>query len=83
MGGRVTKSVEAYHVLPRIREGFDSVDQFVEFASSVTNRRKARSGRSLELHGRCIFDEARERLPPTHMPACLWDRSRRRSGRTA
>lgn len=55
----VFKSVEAYHVLPRIREGFHSVDQFVEFANSVTNRRKARSGKSLELHARCIFDEER------------------------
>ena len=50
-------SVEEAHVLPRIREGFRSVDLFVAFANSVMNRRKARSGMSLELHARRVFDE--------------------------
>ncbi len=53
----VFRSVERYHAMPRIRDGFDSVDAFVEFAGSLTNRRKARSGRSLELQARRIFDE--------------------------
>jgi hypothetical protein len=55
------RSVEEFHVLPRLAESFGSVDLFVEFAHSVTNRRKSRSGRSLELQLAVIFDE--ERLP--------------------
>lgn len=55
----VFKSVERFHAMPRIREGFDSVDAFVDFAGSLTNRRKSRSGRSLELQARRIFDEER------------------------
>ena len=34
---------------PRIKEGFHSLEDFIQFAGSLTNRRKARSGRSLEL----------------------------------
>src|SRR5690606_8014130 len=45
------------HAMPRIAGGFESVDAFVEFAGSLTNRRKSRSGRSLELHARQIFRE--------------------------
>ena len=51
-------------MLPRIREGFATVDLSVSFANTVTNRRKSRSGASLELHARTIFDE--ERLPYSH-----------------
>lgn len=53
----IFRSVEEYHVLPRIREGFASVDLFFAFAHSVSNRRKSRAGRSLELHASTIFDE--------------------------
>jgi hypothetical protein len=53
----VFRSIERQHVLPRIRDGFDTVDAFVEFSNGVTNRRKARAGRSLELQLRAIFDE--------------------------
>lgn len=53
----VFRSVERFHTMPRIRDGFASVDAFVEFAGSVTNRRKARAGRSLELHACRVFDE--------------------------
>lgn len=53
----VFRSVEAGVVLPRITEGFATVDLFMDFANSVTNRRKARSGASLELHARTIFEE--------------------------
>jgi hypothetical protein len=53
----VFRSVEETLVLPRIKEGFATVDLFVDFANAVTNRRKARSGASLELHARLIFDE--------------------------
>jgi hypothetical protein len=50
-------SVEQACVLPRIREGFVGVNEFVDFANSVTNRRKSRAGKSLELHLKAIFKE--------------------------
>lgn len=53
----VFRSVERYHVLPRAMRGFETVDGFVEFANSVVNRRKSRSGKSLELHLRQILGE--------------------------
>lgn len=53
----VFRSVEEQIILPRVREGFASVDLFVDFANSVTNRRKSRSGASLELHLAAIFGE--------------------------
>ncbi len=51
------RSIEQLLVLPRVKEGFGTVDLFVGFALSVTNRRKSRSGASLELHAKHIFDE--------------------------
>ena len=54
----IFKTVEQVHVLPKISKGFTSVDTFVDLANAVTNRRKARSGRSLELHLKQIFDES-------------------------
>lgn len=50
-------SLEQACVLPRIREGFVGVNEFVDFANSVTNRRKSRAGKSLELHLKAIFQE--------------------------
>lgn len=50
-------SIERELVLPRVKEGFATVDAFVNFAGQVTNRRKARAGRSLELQLVRIFDE--------------------------
>ena len=58
------RSIEQAVVLPKIRRGFDTVDMFVEFAHTVTNRRKARSGASLELQAKAVFDE--ERLGYSH-----------------
>lgn len=55
------RSIEQAAVLPRVKEGFGSVDIFVEYANSVTNRRKARSGASLGLQTSVVFAE--ERLP--------------------
>ena len=49
--------IEHAHVMPRLRAGFETIPDFIDFALGVTNRRKARSGRSLELHLRRIFDE--------------------------
>lgn len=53
----VFRSIERYHVLPRIQKGFETVDAFIEYSNAVNNRRKARAGRSLELHLREIFNE--------------------------
>jgi len=55
----VFRSVEEKHILNTIREGFSSVDEFISFANTVSNRRKSRSGRSLELHLEKIFHEQR------------------------
>ena len=51
------KSVEEAAEGPRIAQGFSSLDEFVTLALSVLQRRKSRSGRSLELHTREIFLE--------------------------
>jgi hypothetical protein len=51
------RSIESAVVLPRIREGFGSVGIFVDYANSVTNRRKARSGASLGLQMCVVFGE--------------------------
>ena len=56
--------------LPVIQAGFASVDDFVARAQSILQRRKARSGRSLELHTRQIFIEERlqESVHFSHQP---------------
>jgi hypothetical protein len=51
------RSIENHVVLPRVKEGFATVDEFVSYAHSVTNRRMSRSGKSLELQVKQIFDE--------------------------
>jgi hypothetical protein len=50
-------SVERIALLPRVRAGFPTVPDFISYALSVLNRRKSRSGRSLELHLKAIFKE--------------------------
>ncbi|HXT14579.1 MAG TPA: type II restriction endonuclease [Gemmatimonadaceae bacterium] len=60
----IFRSVEDIVAMPRIREGFATVDLFVDFANSVTNRRKSRAGASLELHTGRIFTE--EKLTHSH-----------------
>lgn len=50
-------AIENRVILPRVREGFTSVEEFVGLANAVTNRRKSRSGKSLELHARVILKE--------------------------
>lgn len=52
----VFRSIETHHVLPRIRDGFTTVDAFIEYSNGVANRRKSRAGRSLELQVRAILD---------------------------
>ena len=39
-----------------ITKGFSSVEQFIEVANTVLNRRKSRAGKSLEHHLSAIFD---------------------------
>lgn len=66
----IFKSVERVVELPVIQAGFVSVDDFVARAQSILQRRKARSGRSLELHTRQIFIEERlqESVHFSHQP---------------
>ena len=49
--------VEEAVFLPRITEGFTSIDGFLSLAQTVLQSRKSRSGRSLELHIREILKE--------------------------
>jgi hypothetical protein len=51
------RSVEETVELPAIRIGFTSVDEFIARAQTILQRRKSRSGRSLELHTRALFIE--------------------------
>lgn len=53
----VFRAVEDLHLLEIIGNGFSSVESFVELANSVSNRRKSRSGTSLELHLENVFIE--------------------------
>ena len=53
----IFQSVEEAIELPIIRRGFSSVKEFIDRAQTVLQRRKSRSGRSLELHVREIFLE--------------------------
>ncbi|PZR08088.1 MAG: restriction endonuclease [Archangium gephyra] len=57
-------SVEEACVLPSLKNGFTSIDAFIRSALSVTNRRKSRAGKSLELHVRQILQE--EQVKFTH-----------------
>lgn len=47
--------VERRNVLPNIKNGFETVDAFIRYSNSVTNRRKSRTGTSLELNLESIF----------------------------
>ena len=49
------KKIEEHYMLQKVREGFQNMDEFLATANSVSNRRKSRSGRSLELHLEKIF----------------------------
>jgi len=51
------RSVEEAVELPLIKAGFTTLDGFIARAQTILQRRKARSGRSLELHARAIFAE--------------------------
>lgn len=45
------------HVLGMVQSGFGSVNEFIALANSVSNRRKSRAGKSLELHLEQLFNE--------------------------
>lgn len=49
--------IEEFHVLHKIKDGFNSVNEFIALANSVSNRRKSRAGKSLELHLEVIFKD--------------------------
>lgn len=51
------RSVEEAVELPKVRQGFESMETFLALAQSILQRRKARSGISLEIHARAIFKE--------------------------
>lgn len=53
----IFQSVEEAVELPVIRRGFSSVSEFVDRAQTILQRRKSRSGKSLELHLKEIFLE--------------------------
>jgi len=57
----IYRSVEEAVELPVIKAGFTSVDAFINRAQTILQRRKSRSGRSLELHAREIFIEEKLR----------------------
>lgn len=53
----IFQSVEKESLLPKISGGFSNVDDFLELANSTLQRRKARSGRSLELQLEALLIE--------------------------
>lgn len=66
----IFRSVEEAIELPNIEKGFNGIDEFVARAQTILQRRKSRSGRSLELHARKIFIEEgmKEDLDFSHQP---------------
>ena len=53
----IFRSVEEAVELPAVRAGFRSIGEFMGRAQTILQRRKARSGRSLELHAKELFVE--------------------------
>ena len=53
----VFQSLEEKFFMPQIQKGFSTIDDFTDHANSLLNRRKSRSGRSLELQAKAIFNE--------------------------
>jgi len=49
--------IEEANVLPRITGGFNRVEDFIKYAHAVSNRRKSRTGKSLELNLEAIFKD--------------------------
>ena len=55
----IFRSVEDAIEMPIVAKGFGTLDAFILRAQTILQRRKSRSGRSLELHAREIFIEER------------------------
>jgi hypothetical protein len=55
----IFRSVEQAIELPNVSTGFPDIDSFIARAQTILQRRKARSGHSLELHAKAIFEEER------------------------
>lgn len=53
----IFQSVENALEGPKVKDGFVSLPSFLSLAQTILQRRKSRSGRSLELHAREIFLE--------------------------
>lgn len=53
----IFQSVEEALEGPKVKDGFASLPSFLSLAQTILQRRKSRSGRSLELHAREIFLE--------------------------
>lgn len=51
------QSIERAFYMPRISNGFASINEFTSLAQTVLQSRKSRSGKSLELHAKSIFGE--------------------------
>jgi hypothetical protein len=66
----IFRSVEEAVELPAITGGFTSVDKFIVRAQTILQRRKSRSGRSLELHTKALLLEEglREGTQFVHQP---------------
>jgi len=56
--------IESKIYQPYISQGEHTLDEIIEFAGSVLNRRKSRAGKSLEHHLAAIFDESE--IPYSH-----------------
>ena len=52
---KLFRQIEEIHILHQVRKGFGTVDEFIQMANSVSNRRKSRSGKSLEIHLEHLF----------------------------
>ena len=53
----IFRSVEQATWLPKISEGFTTIDGFLSLANTILQSRKSRAGKSLEYHAGAIFDE--------------------------
>lgn len=51
------RQIEELHFMGKISAGFSTFEEFIQLANSVGNRRKSRSGRSLELHLQRVFKQ--------------------------
>lgn len=66
----IFRSLEEIVELPSIKKGFNSIEEFITKAQTVLQRRKVRSGHSLELHAKQIFleEELKEDVDFSHQP---------------